>query len=151
MRMIKGVAMSEGKLKSGDMMVRDNVIAGAGAMRASAIMGKAQLDIDHHEITLPKSYSEKYGSGIADPYPLGFIVDAQAQENEVDGEKLMQVEFLATIENEKVYDLIKSGQIKGCSVVDYSRGLKCEKECAYQGSAYLTNTLILDEVRYAEP
>ena len=31
-------------------------------------------------------------------------------------------------------------------MVDYSRGLKCEKECAYQGSAYLTNTLILDEV-----
>ena len=55
MRMIKGVAMTEGELKSGDLMTRDNVIAGGGAMRASALMGKAQLDIDHYEAELPPS------------------------------------------------------------------------------------------------
>ena len=146
MRMVKGVAMTEGELKSGDLMTRDNVIAGGGAMRASALMGKAQLDIDHYEAELPPSYITKYGKEIAEPYPPGTIVDAQAVENNVDGKNVMQVEFLAIMHNEKVYEMIKQGLIKGCSVVDYSRGLNCTDKCSYQGSAYLSNTLILDEV-----
>ena len=146
MQLIKGVAMSEGKLKSGEMMTRDNVVAGGGAMRASALMANAQLDIDHFGTELPEKYGEKYGKEILDPYPPGFIVDAQAVENKVGDSTLMQVEFIAVITNKKVYDMIKAGQIKGCSVVDYTRDLKCEEECHYEGSAYLSNTLILDEV-----
>ena len=146
MRLVKGVAMSEGELKSGDLMSRDNVIAGGGAMRASAIMGNAQLDIDHFETELPPSYKEKYGAEIADPYPPGLIVDAQAVENHIEGKNVMQVEFIAIIKNQKVYDMIKQGLFKGCSVVDYNRGLTCTDKCSYQGSAYLSNTLILDEV-----
>ena len=115
-------------------------------MRASAIMGKAQLDIDHFEAELPPSYIEKYGREIAEPYPPGTIVDAQAVENTVDGKQVMQVEFLAIMHNQKVYEMIKQGLIKGCSVVDYNRGLTCTDKCSYQGSAYLSNTLMLDEV-----
>ena len=152
LNLIKGVALSEGELKSGEIMTRDNVIAGAGAMRASAIMSQATLDIDHHETTLPKEYEEKYDPAINDPYPPGFIIDAQAVENTINDKKTMQVEFLAVILNDYVYDLIKSHKIKGCSVVDYPRDLDCDKcdtescTCKYSGSAYLQNTLILEEV-----
>ena len=133
--------------KSKDVMTRDNVLAGGGAMRASALMGKATLDIDHLETRLPAEYGRKYGKEINEPYPPGFIVDAQSVENEVDGKKLMQAEFIAIIENNKVFDMIKQGLFKGCSVVDYSRNMRCNPEaCEYEGSAYLSNTLILDEV-----
>lgn len=155
--LIKGVALTEGELKSGEAMTRDNVIMGAGAMRASALNGTARLDIDHHYDKLPPEYLEKYGGEIANPYPPGFIIDAQAVENEIpgSGETRMQVEFLAIIENRTVYDMIKAGKIKGCSVVDFIRNVNCDGEksvdgggpgCQYEGSAYLENTLILDEV-----
>ena len=161
--MIKGVAMSEGKLKSGENMSRDNVLSGAGAMRMSALLGTAVLDIDHLE-ELPQEYIEKYGPEIADPYPPGQILDAQAVENELpDGTTALQVEFIGVITNKKVYELIKTGRIKGCSVVDFVRTLECNGDrspdnmlkgflgedvsgCNYEGSAFKFNTLILDAV-----
>ena len=177
MKLIHGVAMSEGELKGAEqtanavVMPRDSVISGAGALRAFAFTGAAALDIDHHEEELPEEYVTQYGKGIADPYPPGTILDAQAVENEIpDGaggtKRLMQVEFLAVVDNARVYDLIKEGHIVGCSVTDVSRGLDCsdcaDKEsqhatdtararrehcaCVYSGSAYVRNSLMLDLV-----
>ena len=176
LKLIHGVAMTEGALKGSEqtanqtVMPRDSVISGAGALRAVAISGAAVLDIDHFESELPAEYTEKYGKEIADPYPPGIVIDAQAVENTIpDGaggeRQAMQVEFIALIENPKVYDLVKNGHVVGCSVTDMHRGLDCSScgeaaarhkdrgqarrehcACVYGGSAYVRNSLMLDLV-----
>ena len=155
LKLIKGVAMQEGQVKSGENMKRDNVIAGGGALRASSLLGFATLDIDHYDEKLPKEYTDEY-PGL--DVPCGFHVDAQTVENTVGKEqkKLMEVEFIAVLENEKAYELVKNNEFVGCSVVDYARSLNCAKcngtdadascGCDYDGSAYLHNTLVLKEV-----
>ena len=162
LKLIKGVAMQEGEVKSGEAMKRDNVIAGAGALRASSLLGFAFLDIDHFAEDLPKEYTDEY-PGL--DVPCGFHLDAQAVENTVGTEqkKLMEVEFIAALENDKAYEMVKNHDFVGCSVVDYARSLNCEKcnsdgtddadieaqkhcSCNYDGSAYLQNTLVLKEV-----
>ena len=141
---VKFVAMVEGKLKSGELMTRDNVIAGAGGMRAAAALGHARLNIDHIDGPLPDKYVEKYGKELAEGYPedFGYIIDAQAVED--DGK--MRVEGIGMIGNKAGYKLLKEGKFVGCSVEDATRELKCEDECEYKGSAYINNALILDEV-----
>ena len=164
--LVYGSAMISGPLKSGeggkDAAIRDSdVIAGAGAMRALALYGLAPVDIDHFESAVPEEYEKKYGKGINDPYPPGFIVDAQAVEVEVppNGRKAVAAEFLALVPNRHVYKMIGKHKFKGCSVVDAIRSMSCpkcstdekghdEKECVcnYDGSAYIANTLVLDAV-----
>ena len=142
--MVKFVAMVEGKLKSGEVMTRDNVIAGAGGMRAAAALGHARLNIDHIDTALPEKYVEKYGKELAEGYPdeFGYIMDAQA----VEENGKMRVEGIGFVSNRKAYELLGEGKFVGCSVEDATRELKCEDECEYKGSAYINNALILDEV-----
>ena len=151
--LIKGVAMSEGDVKTGEGMTRDNVIAGAGGLRASSLIGFATLDIDHYEEELPKEYTKEY-PGLK--VPCGFHIDAEPVENLIGEEKkkTMQVEFLAILENKKAYEMVQNHDFVGCSVVDYPRELSCKDcdehtdgcTCSYKGSAYLKNTLVLKEV-----
>lgn len=149
--MIKGVAMTEGELKSGENITAENLIAGAGAMRAAALMGAADIDIDHFEEKLPEEYEKEFGAEINDPYPPAFIFDAQAVKNTVEpaGKEMMQVEFLGVCTNRHVYEMIRDNRFKGCSVVDYVRNLNCESNkgaCDYEGSAFMVNTLVLKQV-----
>ena len=131
--------MQSGKLKSEEVMTDDNVTGGIGAMRAFALQGVAKIDIDHYEDKLPDIYQEKYG---LENGTVGTIIDAEAVKD--DGK--VNGEFIAMLDDKKTYDLVKAGKFKGCSVVDYVRNLKCDEECEYEGSAYMNNTLILEEV-----
>ena len=171
--LVYGSAMISGQLKSGEggnpaTITDEAAIAGAGALRAMAIFGLAPLDIDHFESELPENYTEKYGAKINDPYPPGFIVDAEAVRVSVPptGRDAVSVEFLAIVPNRHVYKMIGKHAFKGCSVVDAIRSVSCpscatdggkvEKEnkkhdegecmCTYGGSAYIGNTLVLEAV-----
>jgi len=149
---VKGVLMVEGELKSGEMMTADNVLQGGGALRASAMLGFADVDVDHHEHELPAEYEKKYGKEINDVYPVGFVIDCETVKNS-DGK--YEVQALMVITNDTVYDLIDQGKVKGNSVVDYYRDLKCEGDgdtgtCAFEGSSFMINTLVLDEVPNSE-
>ena len=158
MMLFKGVAMQEGDMKRGEVMEKDNLIFATGAMSAAAMLGVAMMDIDHYETgdQLPAKYLEKYGKELADPYPPAFIIDAMVEENitEPSGKKVNQVEFLAACTNPLVYQMIKAGKFKGCSVVDYYRKEVCEDclgtdgtcNCTIEGSHFLMNTFILEEV-----
>lgn len=138
--LVKGSLMQEGKLRSGDIMTRDNIMHGAGALRAVSSAGVALVDIDHFAEKLPTSYAEKYGAGINDPYPVGHVIDAQA----VIVNDLAQVQALMIIHNPLVYNLVTRGLIKGNSVVDLPRKKVCDDTCKFEGSAYLMNTLVLE-------
>ena len=148
--LIKGVAMSEGPLKSKEVMKAENVIAGGGAMRAAALMGVADIDIDHIKEKLPEEYEQRFGKEINDTYPPAFIIDAQTVQNEMkDGTKLQQVEYIGACINPHVYQMVKDHKFKGNSVEDYVRNLNCSENnaaCEYEGSAFMMNTLILLEV-----
>ena len=152
--LVKGVLMVEGALKSPStnddgkevptVMTAENVMQAGGALRAAAIMGFAGVDIDHFEEELPEKYVKKYGKEINDPYPVGFVIDAEVVKNS-DG--LMEVQAIMAIYNPLVFKLVKEGKIKGNSVVDYYRKLTCDSDaCNYEGSSYLYNTLVLEEV-----
>lgn len=156
--LFKGVAMQSGEMKRGEIMTDDNIYFATGAMSTAAMMGVAMMDIDHYETAeeVPKSYLAKYGEGLTDPYPPAFIIDAAAEENvtEPDGKKHLQVEFIGACTNKLVYDMIKAGKFKGCSVVDYYRKEVCDDcqgtdgtcNCTIEGSHFLMNTFILEEV-----
>ena len=145
--LVKGVLMREGKLKSGDVMTRDNVMQGAGALRATARAGEAWIDIDHYDEKLPEKYTEKYGKEINEPYPVGNVIDCEAVEGK-DGK--MEVQAIMAIVNKTAYKLIKDGKIKGNSVVDFYRKLTCDKDCEFEGSTYRMNTLVLEEIPNSE-
>ena len=166
--LVYGSAMISGPLKSGEpegpaTITDEAAIAGAGALRAMAIFGQAQLDIDHFDQALPEEYAKKYGDGIADPYPPGIILDAQAVHIRVPptDREAVSVEFLAAVPNRHVYKMIANHKFVGCSVVDAIRSVSCpgcnakkegksndDKECMcqYEGSAYIANTLALEAV-----
>jgi len=141
--LVKACIMREGTLGSGDVMSKENVMHGAGALRAMAFAGMALVDIDHHMDGLPAPYAEKYGPGIADPYPVGHIIDCQAVTAK-DG--LAEVQCIMMIHNRTAYDLIESGQVRGCSVVDMPRKKVCNAKgaCRFEGSTYVMNTLALE-------
>jgi len=162
MMLFKGVAMQEGEMKRGEIMEKDNLIFATGAMSAAAMFGLALMDIDHFETAdqLPAKYLEKYGQELADPYPPAFIIDAMVEENitEPSGKKVAQVEFIGAITNPLVWSMLKQGKFKGCSVVDYYRKEVCDDcngtdgscTCQIEGSHFLMNTFILEEVPNAD-
>lgn len=162
MMLFKGVAMTEGEMKRGEIMEKDNLIFATGAMSAAAMFGLALMDIDHFETAdqLPAKYLEKYGQELADPYPPAFIIDAMVEENitEPSGKKVAQVEFIGAITNPLVWSMLKQGKFKGCSVVDYYRKEVCDDcngtdgscTCQIEGSHFLMNTFILEEVPNAD-
>ena len=157
LKLAKMMAIKEGDIKPGahrddaqETYTRENVISGAGGMRASAILGQSWLSIDHiTELPMPEQYTKDYGDGIGDPYPVGFMVDAQAVE--IDGK--MHLEALAIILNETVWRLLAEKKFVGVSVEDAVREMTCackgENEscsCQTAGSTFLSNTLVLKEV-----
>ena len=158
MMLFKGVAMQEGEMKRGEKMDKDNLLFATGAMSTAAMMGVALMDIDHFENAedVPKEYLAKYGEDLIKPYPPAFIIDAAVEENviEPNGRKVNQVEFIGACTNRLVYDMIKTGKFKGCSVVDYFRKEVCDDcngtdgkcDCSIEGSHFLANTFILEEV-----
>lgn len=155
--LIKGAAMTAGEMKRGEIMTDHNVIFGAGAMSTGAQMGVVMIDIDHYDKGLPKDkYSKHDVAKINETYPPAFIIDAAAEKNLIqpENEERMQVEFIGACQNRYVYNMIKEGKFKGCSVVDYYRKESCDScdgkdgkcNCTIEGSHFLTNTLILEEV-----
>ena len=142
--LVKHVLCREGKLKSGETYNRDTIKEATGALRAQALRGEAINDIDHYKEKLPETYETKYGAGINDPYPIGHIIDAHSVEGK-DGK--VEIQAISSIHNPVVYNLVKEGKVKGNSVVDYYRKLTCETDgCSYEGSTFMYNTLVLDEV-----
>ena len=154
--MVKGVAMTEGEMKRGEIMTKDNLTFATGAMSAAAMLGLCYCDIDHYEAELPKQYVEKYGKEINNNYPPVIIIDAGIEVNEVEPgkQKLAQVEWYGFCTNPLVYKMIANGKFKGNSVVDWYRHESCaycdgktgKCNCVIEGSHFLRNTLILDEV-----
>lgn len=156
--LIKGVAMTEGEAKRGEIMTQENLRFATGAMAASAMLGFAVLDIDHFPEALPEdgTYSKYNIEKINDIYPLGMIIDAELSLNKVgtEGKELWQVEFLGVCENSHVYDMIKQGKFKACSVMDFPREYSCDEcnsetgkcTCNVSGSKFMYNTLILEAV-----
>ena len=143
MMLIKGVAMQSGKLKSKDVMTYENVIAGGGALRAAALMGNSNINIDHIDDELPEKYKEKFGKEIGDKGIVGFVIDSQP----VTEGQTAEVEYLGVLENRTVYNMVKEGKVKGNSVEDASRNKNCDGEtCEFEGSAYINNALIVLEV-----
>ena len=147
--MVKGVCCIEGTSKSGYPFTKEDIIQGAGAMRAASLMMQSSIGVDHHapETGIPASYSEKYPGLGKGEYPIGDTFDAQPVEH--NGK--WQVEFLAFIWDPVAYDLIKNHQFVGCSVEDYIRHKSCICKddgctCRQEGSAFLTNTLVLEHV-----
>lgn len=158
--LIKGAAMTAGEMKHGEIMTDKNVVFATGAMSAGAMMNVVMIDIDHHDSKLPSKYENKYGKEINEMgYPPAFIIDAGAEMNLIqpENEEHMQTEFIGACTNRHVYEMIKKGTFKGCSVVDYYRKENCDcghdqkhdgpcNSCTIEGSHFMTNTLILDEV-----
>jgi len=156
--LIKGVAMTEGEAKRGEIMTQENLRFATGAMAASAMLGFAVLDIDHFPDELPDdgSYSKYNIEKINEIYPIGMIIDAELSLNKVgtEGKELWQVEFLAVCENNHVYEMIKQGKFKACSVMDFPREYSCDTcnadtgkcTCNVSGSKFMYNTLILEAV-----
>ena len=167
-RLIKGVAMSEGEMKRGEIMNEDNLRYATGALAASAVLGFAVCDIDHWPEGLPSqkeltdmgaegyNYSKYNIEKINDVYPCCYIIDAELVQNKagVDGAPKWQVEFIAACENEEVYQMIKANKFKGNSVVDFPREYSCDKcnaetgkcTCDVKGSKFMLNTLILEAI-----
>ena len=75
-------------------------------------------------------------------YPVGIVTDAQAV-TAADGRA--EVQSVMRIHNRVLYDLIRGGEARGCSVVDYPRRKYCDApgSCKYEGSVYLFNTIAL--------
>lgn len=157
-QLIKGVAMTEGEAKRGEIMTPDNLRFATGAMAASAMLGFAVLDIDHFPDSLPDdgTYSKYDIEKINAIYPIGMIIDAELSRNKVgtEGKELYQVEFLAIVENKFVYDMIKQGTFKACSVMDFPREYSCDMcnsetgqcTCNVSGSKFMYNTLVLEGI-----
>ena len=166
-RLIKGVAMSEGEMKRGEIMTEDNLRYATGALAASAVLGFAVCDVDHWpegipsqkeltEMKLTYDYSKYDTEKINEVYPCCYIIDAELVQNKagVNGEAKWQVEFIASCENEEVYKMIKANKFKGNSVVDFPREYSCDKcnaetgkcTCDVAGSKFMLNTLILEAV-----
>ena len=146
--LVKGVCLIEGRTKSGDMFDSADVIQGVGAMRAAALLGAGNLNIDHLR-KLPDSYEKKYPGISEHPYPVGFIIDAQAVKRD-DGKWLG--EFLGSVFNKVLYALIRDHKVVGNSVEDVMRKEDCSDcsgnvcTCHPEGSAFLENAVILEEV-----
>ena len=164
-RLIKGVAMSEGEMKRGEIMNEDNLRYATGALAASAVLGAAVCDIDHwaegiptqkelKEMKLDYDYTKHNVEKINDVYPCCYIIDAELVQNKagVNGEPKWQVEYIAACENEEVYNMIKANKFKGNSVVDFPREYSCDAcnaetgkcTCDVSGSKFMLNTLILE-------
>jgi hypothetical protein len=110
LRLVKGVAIHKGLSKREpipDLMIEDNLI------RASRTLRGALIDIDHASVQDLdyNHYKEKYGLEIL--FPVGQVIDAEYEDD--------RAEFIASIWDDKVYELISSGKIKGCSVVEEYR------------------------------
>ncbi len=150
--LVKGVAATEGQFKSMDKFYRDNLAHGAGALSMAAAMGMSKFNVDHYsEEPLPEKYNAKYGIGSEGD--CGFLIDADIADNQINGKKISQVEFIGYITNPKVYELIASGQAKGCSVEDMQRRAVCDcgendKDCGctIEGSRFVNVGIIVDEV-----
>jgi hypothetical protein len=153
--LIKGAAMSEGSAKRGEHMTKENLMHGAGAMSAFALLGLSQIDIDHFATALPETYEAEF-PGISKPYPVGVMIDAAVDKNMVDGKEVHQVEFIAFLTNPKVYEMVEQGKFIGTSVVDMFRKENCScgadqaehtcNKCSIEGSHFIHNTLVLKGV-----
>ena len=138
----KAVVATSGERKDGEATYTpENIIGGIGAMRHAVATGTSFVSIDHHDEKLPKEYLKKYGNAISNPYPPGFILDAQTTED--DNGTVAEVIFAC--KNRHVYNMIKNGMFKGCSVDDTFRQLACTKgECIPEGNMFPSFTLVLE-------
>ena len=137
--LVKGVGISEGVTVRGETISRKNVIEGMGAMRSLATLGKSKLTIDHLVDTLPDVYKSKFG---IQSHTVGYVLDARAVPNTIDGKEIMQGEFIGVITDPATYHLIEQGKTQGCSIEDAARDKICHtKECVYEDSMYINNTI----------
>ena len=146
LRLVKGVLMREGQLKSGQHMTAENVIFGSGAMRAACILKHAVIDPDHiKKGPLPPVYQSKYGAPPGEnAVPSGYLIDAQHVKAEHDGK--MELQALMMVD-EWLYKAIKENKVVGNSVSDSFRKVVCDGgRCEFEGSAYMRNSLMLEEV-----
>ncbi|MEM3383857.1 MAG: hypothetical protein QW698_07470 [Nitrososphaerales archaeon] len=116
LRLVKGVAIHAGLSKKqpiADKQTEDNLMRGGRSLRG------ALIDIDHASVmSIDQShYKEKYG--LESLFPIGQVLDAEYEDE--------RVEFIASIWDDKVYDMILQNKFKGCSVVEEYRSEIIEK------------------------
>ena len=153
LRLVKGCAMKSGEMKRGEIFTELNVAAGTGAMSMMTWLDVVPLDIDHHEKSLPKEYIQKYGAELAEIYPPGFIFDsAVVRVQDAEDKHSVECQFVGIMLNKKAYEMAGKGKFVGCSVVDFARNIsncgdgKCDGDPVVEGSHFIANTLVLDEV-----
>ena len=139
----KALISHSGESKDGLMIKQEDVIAGMGAFRLACQLKMANITIDHLQ-EMPKEYLEKYGKEIGDPYPIGKGIDGQ----HITEGKDSWGEILFYCENPHVYQMIKEGKFKGCSIDGVARSQSCDKnnKCETEGLVFFENTLILEGV-----
>jgi len=110
LRLVKGVAIHVGLSKrqpTPDQQTEENLLRGGRSLRG------ALIDIDHSAVMEVDTthYKEKYG--LESLFPIGQVVDAEYEDE--------KVEYLASIWDDKVYEMIEKGMFKGSSVVEEYR------------------------------
>lgn len=110
LRLVKGVAIHVGLSKRSpipDIQKEDNLLRGGRSLRG------ALIDVDHASVIELdyNHYKEKYG--LESLFPVGQVLDAEYEDE--------RVEFIASIWDDKVYDMILQNKFKGCSVVEEYR------------------------------
>ncbi|NWG09169.1 MAG: hypothetical protein HXX80_02465 [Nitrososphaerales archaeon] len=116
LRLVQGVAIHVGRSRRqpvADEQTEDNLMRGGRSIRG------ALMDIDHAAFPEilpidPVHYKEAYG--LETLFPVGQVFDGEYEDK--------QVEFIASIWDDKVYDMVVKGQFKGCSVVEEYRNEK---------------------------
>jgi hypothetical protein len=110
LRLVRGVAIHTGLSKRKpvpDLMPEDNLLRGGRSLRG------ALIDIDHASVMEVNHQHYKEAYGLDTLFPVGQVLDAEYEDD--------RAEFIASIWDDKVYELISSGKIKGCSVVEEYR------------------------------
>ena len=125
--LVKGVAMSEGTTKRGEIFTRDNLKGAVGGLRAAAKLKKTKLNINHNKNT-----------------NVGELLDSELVVNHIDDKELGQVEFIASIKDKEAYRKINNQEINACSVEDSPR--VCHStQCTYEGSTFLNLALVTSD------
>ena len=139
----KALISHSGESKDGLMVKQEDVIAGMGAFRLACQLKMANITIDHLQ-EMPKEYLEKYGKDIGNPYPIGKGIDGQ----HITEGKDSWGEILFYCTNPHVYEMIKQGKFKGCSIDGVARSQSCDdnNKCNTEGLIFYENTLILEGV-----
>ncbi len=150
LRLVKFVAIYAGEsAHPGDAHSPKARLTDEEILRSARTLKGALIDIDHALVNIltqlnAGKYAEKWGLNILGP--VGQVLDAEAEYNEEVGG--IAVEGIATIWDQRVYDLIKEGRFKGCSVVQFYRSERCSVEdhhvCDYEGSWYPMVSLVLE-------